>query len=144
MNEEINFILDSTKELMVNALKHLEKQFINIRAGKASLGEAYCYFHKGELYIKAMHIAEYSHGNIYNHEPLRERKLLLHKRELDKLESKIKDVGMSIVPLRMYFSEKGWVKLDIALARGKKLHDKRDSIKDRDTKRQMDRLKNRF
>jgi SsrA-binding protein len=116
----------------------------SIRAGKASIGEAYCYIHNGELWIKNMHIAEYSHGNIYNHEPLRERKLLLHGREIQKLESKLKDVGVSIVPLRMYFSEKGWVKLDIALGRGKKLHDKRDSIKARDTDRQINRLKNRF
>ncbi|MFT5971243.1 MAG: SsrA-binding protein [Flavobacteriales bacterium] len=116
----------------------------SIRAGKASIGEAYCYIHNGELWIKNMHIAEYSHGNIYNHEPLRERKLLLHGREIQKLESKLKDVGISIVPLRMYFSEKGWVKLDIALGRGKKLHDKRDSIKARDTDRQINRLKNRF
>lgn len=116
----------------------------SLRLGKASIVEAYCYFNNGELFVKNMHIAEYSHGNIYNHEPTRNRKLLLHKKELEKLATKVKDVGISIVPLKLFFSEKGWAKLEIGLARGKKIHDKRESLKAKDNQRQMQRAKNQF
>lgn len=116
----------------------------SLRLGKASIVEAYCYFNNGELFVKNMHIAEYSHGNIYNHEPTRNRKLLLHKKELEKLATKVKDVGISIVPLKLFFSDKGWAKLEIGLARGKKLHDKRESLKAKDNQRQMQRAKNQF
>lgn len=111
-----------------------------IREGKASLGESYCYFNKGELYIRNMHIAEYSFGNINNHEPLRERKLLLHRKELSRLSSKLERGGNnSIIPLTLYINDKGFAKMEIALASGKKLYDKRNSIKDRDVKRDLDR-----
>lgn len=121
-------------------MKLLGTEIKSIRDGKASLAESYCYFKDGELYVKNMHIAEYSHGNIQNHDPLRERKLLLHKRELEKLLSKMEKGGNStIVPLRVFINEKGFAKMEIALATGKKLHDKRDSIKEKDMKRDMDR-----
>lgn len=111
----------------------------SLRDGRASFNDSYCYFHKGELWIKSLHIAEYSHGTINNHDPMRERKLLLQKRELKKMEAKMKEKGFTIVPLRIYFNEKGLVKLEIGLGKGKKLHDKRETIKSRDVEREMKR-----
>jgi SsrA-binding protein len=111
----------------------------SLRAGKASFNDAYCFFHKGELWIKSLYISEYSHGTSNNHTPTQERKLLLQKRELRKLESKIKEKGHTIVPLRIFFNEKGLAKLEIGLGKGKKLHDKRETIKDRDVQREMKR-----
>ena len=110
-----------------------------IREGRASLGEAYCYFNASALYIKNMNIAEYSMGNINNHEPLRERKLLLHKRELKKLYDEIQKGNTTIIPLRLYINAKGLAKMEIALAQGKKLHDKRQAIKEKDIERDMKR-----
>lgn len=111
----------------------------SVRAGKAGLVDSYCQFFRSELYVKNMHIAEYFFGSINNHEAKRERKLLLQKRELNKLERKIKESGFTIVPLRLFLNEKGIAKLDIALARGKKTFDKRETIKQKDSKRDMDR-----
>lgn len=111
----------------------------SIRAGKASFNDSYCYFHKGELWIKSLHISEYSHGTYNNHDPLRERKLLLTKRELKKLENKIKEKGYSIVPLTIFFNSKGFAKMEIGLGKGKKLHDKRETIKSRDAAREIKR-----
>jgi SsrA-binding protein len=113
----------------------------SIREGKVSLAESYCYFTPNqEIFIKNMHIGEYSHGNINNHEPLRERKLLMKKKEITKLQEKVEKGGnMTIVPLRLFVNDKGFAKLEIALATGKKLHDKRNTIKDRDIKRDLDR-----
>ena len=110
-----------------------------LRAGKASFNDAYCFFHKGELWIKSLHISEYSHGSVNNHVPTQERKLLLQKRELKKLEGKMKEKGYAILPLRIFFSEKGFAKMEIGLGKGKKLHDKRETIKERDVKREMKR-----
>lgn len=109
----------------------------SLRAGRASFNDSYCYFDKGELWIKSLHIAEYSHGTSSNHDPLRERKLLLNKKELRKIEGKIKDKGVTVVPLRIFFSEKGLAKIEIGLGKGKKLYDKRETIKQRDTEREM-------
>ena len=111
----------------------------SIRTGKVSLNEAYCFVSKSELYVKSMNIAVYELGTHYNHEPTRERKLLLEKREIVKLEKKLKDQGLTIVPVRLYINDRGFAKLEIALAKGKNLHDKRDSIKDRDTARDLQR-----
>lgn len=111
----------------------------SLRAGKASFVDAYCHFQNGELWLKAMHIAEYSHGTDNNHNALRDRKLLLTKRELKKWEGKIKEKGYTIIPLRMFMNEKNLVKVEIGLAKGKKLHDKRDTIKQRDTDREIKR-----
>jgi SsrA-binding protein len=111
----------------------------SLRDGRASFNDSYCYFHKGELWIKSLHIAEYSHGTVNNHDPMRERKLLLSKRELKKMETKMKEKGFTIVPLRIYFNEKGFAKLEIGLGKGKKLHDKRETIKSRDVEREMKR-----
>ncbi|MGY6559786.1 MAG: SsrA-binding protein SmpB [Nitritalea sp.] len=112
----------------------------SIREGKVSLTEAYCYFRRNELYIKQMHITPYSMATVYNHEATRERKLLLNRKELDKLETKFEEKGLSIVPVRLFVNDKGLAKVEIALARGKKLHDKRQGIKERDVRREMSRL----
>lgn len=111
----------------------------SLRDGRASFNDSYCYFHRGELWIKSLHIAEYSHGTVYNHDPVRERKLLLQRRELKKLETKMKEKGYTIVPLRIFFNGKGLAKLEIGLGKGKKLYDKRETIKQRDTEREMKR-----
>lgn len=111
----------------------------SIRAGKVSFNDAYCIFIDGELWIKSLHIAEYTHGTDNNHEPLRDRKLLLTKREMKKLQNNMKEKGYTIVPIRIFLNEKNFIKLEIGLAKGKKLHDKRDSIKQRDTEREMKR-----
>lgn len=111
----------------------------SLRTGKASFNDSYCIIHKGELWIKNLHIAEYSHGTIYNHNPLRERKLLLQKRELKKIEGKLKEKGYTLVPLRIFFNEKNLAKIEIGLGKGKKLHDKRETIRQRDVEREMKR-----
>lgn len=111
----------------------------SIRGGKVSFSDSYCIFQKGELFIRSLNIAEYTHGTANNHDPVRERKLLLTKRELRKLESRIKEKGYTIIPLRIFMNEKNLMKMEIGLAKGKKLHDKRDSIKQRDTDREIKR-----
>lgn len=111
----------------------------SIREGKAALVDSYCYFRNDELYIHNMHIAEYSEGTHYNHEPNRERKLLLSRQELNKLQKKLKDQGLTVVPVRLFIAESGYAKLEIALAKGKKEFDKREAIKKRDTERELNR-----
>jgi SsrA-binding protein len=111
----------------------------SLRQGKASFNDSYCLFNKGELWIKSLHIAIYDLGTSSNHDPVRERKLLLHKKELRKMQNKIKEQGYTIVPLRIFFSEKGLVKMQIGLGKGKKLFDKRETIKKRDTERELKR-----
>jgi SsrA-binding protein len=111
----------------------------SIRQGKVNLTDAYCLFLGEGLYIRQMNISKYNEGTHYNHDPLRDRKLLLTKRELRKLQNSLKDVGLTMIPTRMYISERGFAKIDIALAKGKKLYDKRDSIKEKDVKRSMER-----
>lgn len=113
----------------------------SIRKGNVNLRDAYCTFKKGELFIKSMFIAEYDFGNVFNHEARRTRKLLLRQGELRKLEKKVKEKGLTIIPYRLYLSERGFAKLEIALAQGKKTHDKRQSIKDKDAKRDLARIK---
>jgi SsrA-binding protein len=112
----------------------------SIRGGKVSFNDSYCLIQKGEIWIKSLHIAEYSHGNVNNHDPVRDRKLLLQKREISKIETKLKEKGYTLIPLRMYINEKNLVKIEIGLARGKKLHDKRESIKQKDVEREMKRF----
>lgn len=112
----------------------------SLRSSKASITESFCQFIDGELYVINMMIDEYKLGTFYNHKIKRERKLLLHNRELIKWEKKTKDVGITIVPLKLYINSRGKAKLIIALARGKKLFDKRETIKDRENKRNLDRL----
>ena len=114
----------------------------SIREGKASIAERFCEFNdRGELFVINMTIQEYSHGTYYNHKPKAERKLLLNRRELKKLEKEVNVKGNAIVPLRLFLNEKGLAKLEIALGKGKKLFDKRETLKDRDNKRNLDRIK---
>lgn len=112
----------------------------SIRGGKVSFNDSYCLVHKGEIWIKSLHIAEYSHGNMNNHDPLRDRKLLLQRREIKKIEAGLKEKGFTLVPLRIFFNEKKLIKIEIGLAKGKKLHDKRDSIRKKDAEREMKRM----
>lgn len=111
----------------------------SIREGKAGLADSYCYFRNDELFIKNFHITEYADASFYNHEPLRERKLLLSKQELSKWLKKVKDSGLTIVPIKLFINDRGFAKLNIALAKGKKAFDKRDDIKKRDIEREMNR-----
>jgi SsrA-binding protein len=110
----------------------------SIRTGKVSFNDSYCLIHKGEIWVKSLHIAEYSHGNLNNHDPLRDRKLLLQKREIKKIEAKLKEKGYTLVPLRIFFN-KNLIKMEIGLARGKQLHDKRETIRQKDVEREMKR-----
>ncbi|MCC6462656.1 MAG: SsrA-binding protein SmpB [Saprospiraceae bacterium] len=116
----------------------------SIRAGNANINDAYCLFENGELWIRNMYIAEYEYGTDNNHEPRRNRKLLLRKTELRKLERRVKEKGFTIIPYRLFMSERGFAKLKIELASGKKSYDKRESIKQREDKRSLDRLKKVF
>lgn len=111
----------------------------SIRAGKVSLDEAFCVFIGHELFVRDMHIAEYKFGTIYNHEPKRDRKLLLTARELKKLQTKVNEKGFTIIPTLLFIDDKGLAKLEIALARGKHFYDKREDIKKRDIKRDIER-----
>lgn len=114
----------------------------SIRANKANLSDSYCAFLRDELWVKEMHIAQYTYGSYNNHEPKRDRKLLLNRQELKKLSVKIKQGGLTIVPIRLFINERGLAKLEIALAKGKKLYDKREDLKRKDAKRDIERAMN--
>lgn len=117
----------------------------SIRNSKASIAESFCEFNeKGELFAINMYVEEYLYGTRYNHKPRNARKLLLNKKELKKLEKEVKNTGLTIVPLQLFINDNGYAKLQISLARGKKLYDKRETIKDRDNKRSLDRIKKKF
>ena len=116
----------------------------SVREGKVSMNDAYCQFRDGELWIKNLNISEYKQATVWQHEPLRMRKLLLSKKELGKLLAKVKERGFTIIPLRLFMNERGFAKIEIALARGKKVHDKRASIKEKDQKRDLDRSLQRY
>ena len=113
----------------------------SIRLGKASLVDSFCFFKDRELWVKGVQIAEYAYSSFYNHDPNRIRKLLLNRKELNKMERKVKEKGFTIIVTRLFINEKGYAKIEIALARGKREYDKRESIKEKDMKRDMDRLK---
>ena len=130
---------------------HIEEKYVagvvllgtevkSIRDGKLSFNDAFCLFDDGELWVRGLYIAEYSHGTSNNHIAVHDRKLLLNKRELKKLQLKLKDKGYTVVPLKVFFTDKGFVKVEIGLARGKKLHDKRETIKSRDVEKQIKRF----
>ncbi len=113
----------------------------SIKEGKVNLQDGYCYFNNGEIFVKGINITPYAQGTHYNHEPTRERKLLLKRSELKRLEAKVEEKGLTLVPLRLFINQRGLAKLEIALGRGKKLYDKRQSMKERDAKRELDRMK---
>jgi SsrA-binding protein len=112
----------------------------SLREGKASFNDSYCIIHKGEVWIKSLHIAEYSHGTVNNHDPVRDRKLLLQKREINNIDAKLKEKGYTLIPLLIFLNDKNLVKVEIGLGKGKKLHDKRETIKKRDVEREMKRF----
>ncbi len=112
----------------------------SLREGKASFNDSFCIIHQGEVWLKSLHIAVYSHGTMYNHDPLRDRKLLLQKREIKKIEAKLKEKGYTLIPLRIFFNDRNLLKIEIGLGKGKKLHDKRDSIRQKDVEREMKRF----
>ena len=109
----------------------------SLRAGSANINDAYCIIRKGELFAENMHIAPYKSGNVFNHDPLRRRKLLMHKREIVRLASKIDQKGLALVPLRVYFNDKGKAKIEVALGKGKHTYDKREDIAKKDQERDM-------
>jgi len=127
-------------EKYVAGIQLLGTEIKSIRDGKAALTDSYCSFTDHELYVK-MFIGEYSHGGYVNHDPRRERKLLLQRKELDKLEKKVQNTGLTIVPLKMFLNKDGYAKVEIALCRGKKMADKRQDIKARDNERELSRVK---
>ena len=111
----------------------------SLRDVRVSFNDSYCLIDRGEMYVKGLHIAHYSFGSYSNHPPVRDRKLLLKKKEISRITQKLKDKGFTIIPLKIYFNERGFAKIQIGLAKGKKLHDKRDSIKQRETDREIKR-----
>ena len=113
----------------------------SIREGKVNLQDGFCYFNNGELFVKGITINVYAQGTHYNHEAARERKLLLKKPELRRLEGKSEEKGLTLIPVRLFINDRGYAKLEIALAKGKKLYDKRQSIKEKDVKRELSRIK---
>ena len=128
-------------ELFTAEIQLTGTEIKSIRLGKVSLREAYCMFINDELFVRSMHIAEYKYGTHYNHDPKRDKKLLLNKRELKKLYTKVREKGLTIVPVKLFINERGLAKLNIALAKGKHFFDKRESLKKRETKREIDRSK---
>lgn len=113
----------------------------SIREAKVNLQDGYCYFNNGELFAKGIRIDQYAQGTHYNHEAQRERKLLLKRTELVKIEKRVEEKGLTLVPVRLFINERGYAKLEIAIGRGKKIHDKRNTIKDREAKRELGKLK---
>lgn len=112
-----------------------------IRLHKVNLQEAYCYIHRGEVFVKGLHIGHYELGTHYNHEEKRERKLLLKKQEIAKIKKRMEEKGLTLIPTKLFINNRGLAKLEVALAKGKKLHDKRDSIKEKDMKRELSKMK---
>jgi SsrA-binding protein len=113
----------------------------SIRQQKVNMQDAYCFINGSEVFVKNLHISTYSNGTYLNHIPLRERKLLLKKKEIKKIEKKLDDQGITLIPTRLFINDRGFAKMEIALARGKKLFDKREDMKEKDAKRDLDRLK---
>lgn len=111
----------------------------SMREGKVSFNDSYCLFHKNELWIKSLYIGEYSHGTDNNHIATRDRKLLLNKREMEKIQAKIKEKGYTLIPLKIFFNDKSLAKMEIGLGKGKKVHDKRETLKEKDSQREMQR-----
>ena len=129
-------------ETFVAGIQLVGTEIKSIRGGKVNMGESYCQFNfANELYVKNLHISEYEFGSHNNHEARRDRKLLLNKKELIKLQKKVREAGLTIVPVKMFVNERGLAKIVIALAKGKKTYDKRESLKLKDAKRDMDRMK---
>ncbi len=130
-------------EKFVAGIRLTGTEIKSIRLGKAALADSYCFFNNGELFIRNMHIAEYWWGNLNNHDPLRERKLLMTKRELKRIDRKVKESGLTIIVTKVFINERGLAKAEIAISRGKREYDKRQTIKKKDIDRELDRVKKR-
>ncbi len=127
-------------EKLIAGMQLTGTEIKSIRMGKASLADSYCLFKDNELFVKNMRISVYDQGSYHNHEPYRDRKLLLNRKELNKLEKQTREKGLTIIALRIFVNENGYAKLEIALARGRKKYDKREAIKKKDLRREMDRI----
>lgn len=127
-------------DTFIAGIKLAGTEIKSIRGGRANLTDSYCQYEGKELYVKNLHIAEYELGTINNHIAKRDRKLLLQRRELQRWQKKVKESGLTIIPLKLFINERGLAKLEIGLCKGKKIYDKRDSIKERDHGRDMDRM----
>jgi SsrA-binding protein len=128
-------------EKFIAGIKLYGTEIKSVRQGKATLADSYCYISNGELYIRGMHIAEYWWGNLNNHDPFRDRKLLLTRRELRKIERKVKETGLTIIVIKIFINERGLAKAEIAIAKGKKEYDKRETLRRKDAAREMDRMR---
>ena len=128
-------------EKFIAGIKLAGTEIKSIRLGKATISDSYCFFNNGELYIRGMHIAEYWWGNLNNHDPLRERKLLLTARELKKISRKVKETGLTIIVIKVFINDRGLAKAEIAISRGKREYDKRQTLKNKDAAREMDRMR---
>jgi SsrA-binding protein len=128
-------------EKFIAGIKLSGTEIKSIRLGKATIADSYCFFNNGELFIRGMHIAEYWWGNLNNHDPLRERKLLLTARELKKIARKVKETGLTIIVIKVFINDRGLAKAEIAISKGKKEYDKRETLKRKDAGREMDRIR---
>jgi SsrA-binding protein len=128
-------------EKFIAGIKLSGTEIKSIRLGKATIADSYCFFSNGELFIRGMHISEYWWGNLNNHDPLRERKLLLTSRELRKIERKVKETGLTIIVIKVFINDRGLAKAEIAISKGKKEYDKRETLKRKDATREMDRMR---
>lgn len=128
-------------EKFIAGIKLTGTEIKSIRLGKATIADSYCLFENGELYLRGMHISEYWWGNLNNHDPIRDRKLLLTKRELRKMSRKVKETGLTIIVISVFINERGLAKAEIAISRGKKEYDKRETLKQKDASREMDRMR---
>lgn len=128
-------------EKFIAGIKLSGTEIKSLRQGKATIADSYCLINNGEMYIKGMHIAEYWWGNLNNHDPLRERKLLLTKREIKKIDRKVKETGLTIIVIKVFINDRGLAKAEIAISKGKKEYDKRETLKRKDANREMDRMR---
>lgn len=128
-------------EKFIAGIKLTGTEIKSIRLGKATISDTYCLFESGELYLRGMHISEYWWGNLNNHDPIRDRKLLLQRRELRKIERKVKETGLTIIVIKVFINDRGLAKAEIAISKGKKEYDKRETLKRKDASREMDRMR---
>jgi len=128
-------------EKFIAGIKLTGTEIKSIRLGKATISDTYCLFENGEMYLRGMHITEYWWGNLNNHDPIRDRKLLLNKKELRKIERKVKETGLTIIVIKIFINDRGLAKAEIAIAKGKKEYDKRETLKRKDASREMDRMR---
>jgi SsrA-binding protein len=128
-------------EKFIAGIKLTGTEIKSIRLGKATISDTYCLFENGEMYLRGMHISEYWWGNLNNHDPIRDRKLLLNKKELRKIERKVKETGLTIIVIKVFINDRGLAKAEIAISKGKKEYDKRETLKRKDATREMDRMR---